>query len=119
VGFQPASKNKADKGARTSRPRRLEKAGKMPALLSLIGIHEHHLPHWQQGEVFYFVTYRLADALPAGKLGEWQEEKDAWVRRPPRAVDTRTEAQYHRRFGARIDEFLREQALLPSERKAE
>src|SRR4029079_17772470 len=25
-----------------------------------IDIHEHHLPHWQQGDVFYFVTYRLA-----------------------------------------------------------
>jgi REP element-mobilizing transposase RayT len=71
-----------------------------------IDIHEHHLPHWQQGDVFYFVTYRLADALPAEKLGEWQDEKDAWMRHHLEPWDAKTEAEYHRLFSARIDEWL-------------
>ena len=82
--------------------------GRSPFLdpYSEIDIHEHHLPHWQQGDVFYFVTYRLADALPATKLGEWQDEKDAWMRRHPNPWDAKTEAEYHRRFSAKIDEWL-------------
>src|SRR4029077_8626429 len=71
-----------------------------------IDIHEHHLPHWQQGDVFYFVTYRLADALPAGKLGEWRDEKNVWMRRHPEPWDAKTEAEYHRLFSNRIDEWL-------------
>ena len=30
--------------------------------------HGAKLPHWQQGEVMQFVTFRLGDAMPAGKL---------------------------------------------------
>jgi hypothetical protein len=71
-----------------------------------IDIHEHHLPHWQQGDVFYFVTYRLADALPAEKLGEWRDQKDAWMRHHPKPWDAKTEAEYHRLFSARIDDWL-------------
>jgi len=73
---------------------------------SEIDVHEHHLPHWQQGDVFYFVTYRLADAVPTGKLAEWQEEKNAWLRYHPEPWDAKTEAEYHRLFSARIDEWL-------------
>jgi len=71
-----------------------------------IDIHEHHLPHWQQGDVFYFVTYRLADALPAEQLGEWQDEKDAWMRHHPEPWDAKTETEYHRLFSGWIDERL-------------
>ena len=43
------------------------------------------LPHWQQGEAWILVTWRLADSLPAEKLHAWQEDKDAWFthHRPP------------------------------------
>jgi len=71
-----------------------------------VAIHEHHLPHWQQSEVFYFVTYRLADSLPAEKLREWQDEKDAWLRHHPEPWDVKTEAEYHQRFSRRMDEWL-------------
>jgi REP element-mobilizing transposase RayT len=75
-------------------------------LYSDIDIHEHRLPHWQQGDVFYFVTYRLADALPASKVAEWQEEKECWLRYHPEPWDAKTEAEYHRRFSSRIDDWL-------------
>src|SRR6476659_5150982 len=71
-----------------------------------IDVHEHHLPHWLQGDVFYFVTYRLADALPAGRLGEWQDQKEAWLRHHPKPWNAKTEAEYHKRFSVRIDEWL-------------
>ena len=71
-----------------------------------IDIHEHRLPHWQQGDVFYFVTYRLADALPAAKVAEWREEKESWLRYHPEPWDAKTQAEYHRRFSARIDKWL-------------
>ena len=93
-------------------PARSEKEGGQDARApfldpySEIDVHEHHLPHWQQGDVFYFVTYRLADAVPAGKLAEWQEDKDAWLRYHPEPWDAKTEAEYHRLFSARIDEWV-------------
>ena len=31
----------------------------------------NRLPHWQQGEAWVFVTWRLADSLPKTKLDEW------------------------------------------------
>ncbi len=71
-----------------------------------IDTHEHHLPHWQQGEVFYFVTWRLADALPSAKLAQWQEEKEAWLRHHPEPWDSKTEAEFHRRFSRQIDGWL-------------
>ena len=36
------------------------------------------LPHWQQGEVMQFVTFRLGDAMPATKLRQWKEELITW-----------------------------------------
>ncbi len=68
--------------------------------------HEHHLPHWQQGPIFYFVTWRLADALPANKLKQWQDEKETWRSLHPKPWDRGAEKEYHSRFSRRIDEWL-------------
>ncbi len=68
--------------------------------------HEHRLPHWQQGDVFCFVTWRLADSLPAEKIKEWQAERDAWLSRHPEPWDERTEEEYHERFSRQIDQWL-------------
>lgn len=71
-----------------------------------IDIHTHRLPHWQQREVFYFVTWRLADSLPQAKLKQWREEKEMWLRLHPEPWDGETEEEYHRRFSDRIDKWL-------------
>ena len=68
--------------------------------------HEHHLPHWQQGAIFYFVTWRLADALPEDKLKQWQDEKEKWRRLHPKPWNSPTEQEYHSRFSYRIEEWL-------------
>jgi len=68
--------------------------------------HRHHLPHWDQGTVWQIVTWRLADSLPAGKLAEWNDERDAWLRRHPEPWDATEEREYRRLFHGRLDDWL-------------
>lgn len=37
------------------------------------------LPHWRQKNGTCFVTYRLADALPADVIREFEYERDQWL----------------------------------------
>jgi putative transposase len=37
-----------------------------------------HLPHWRQAGATYFVTFRLADALPEAKLTELNNLREHW-----------------------------------------
>lgn len=69
-------------------------------------VHSRHLPHWQQGDVWCFVTWRLDDALPKEKLNAWKNERDAWLARNPEPWDDSTEAAYHDRFSHRIEAWL-------------
>jgi len=41
---------------------------------------EKRLPHWQQQGAVYFVTFRLADAIPAHLRDEWESERATWLR---------------------------------------
>jgi type I restriction enzyme R subunit len=68
--------------------------------------HRHRLPHWQQGSVYYFVTWRLADSLPKEKLASWSEEKNLWLRKNPPPWDSGTEAEYYEKFSQAIDDWL-------------
>jgi type I restriction enzyme R subunit len=68
--------------------------------------HKHKLPHWQQGSVYYFVTWRLADSLPKEKLSRWIEERDLWLGLHPKPWDTSTETEFHERFSRAIEEWL-------------
>ncbi|BDS08478.1 hypothetical protein NT6N_35180 [Oceaniferula spumae] len=38
------------------------------------------LPHWEQNDCTYFITFRLADSMPKGKFDEWNEERMRWLR---------------------------------------
>ena len=44
-----------------------------------IDLHERNLPHWQQAGTTYFITFRLADSLPAGCLRELEADRLAWL----------------------------------------
>lgn len=37
------------------------------------------LPHWRQVNCTYFVTFRMADALPAAVFREFEYERDLWL----------------------------------------
>ncbi len=73
-----------------------------------IEMHANYLPHWQQGDVWIFVTWRLADSIPAERLRGWVAEKEAWLKAHPRPwdVEGRTEREFHERFSARIEAWL-------------
>jgi REP element-mobilizing transposase RayT len=66
----------------------------------------NHLPHWQQEQACYFVTYRLADSLPAPLLDKFRKDRAAWKSQHPEPWDEATEAEYHRLFSAQIDHWL-------------
>jgi REP element-mobilizing transposase RayT len=57
-----------------------------------------NLPHWQQPGATYFITFRLADALPQALLAEIRERRNVWLGLHPPPWDNRTAAEYSRRF---------------------
>ena len=73
---------------------------------SEIDVTQNHLPHWQQGKAWVFVTWRLGDAMPKAKLDQWRAERETWMKHHPEPWDEKTEAEYHERFSHQIDEWL-------------
>lgn len=68
--------------------------------------YEGNLPHWRQEGVIYFVTFRLADAIPQNKLEQWQFERENWhiAHREPYTAEELEE--YHFLFSERVQEWL-------------
>ena len=60
--------------------------------------HRRNLPHWEQPDATYFVTFRLADAVPQGILRRWKEEIEAWRKFHPEPWDASTKYEYQKRF---------------------
>lgn len=84
-----------------------------------VRIYQHGLlPHWRQPGCTYFVTFRLADALPRNVVEDWKSEHDEWLRRE--AIDPEKESwrnelrhlspekaiEFERDFGEKRDRFL-------------
>ncbi|WPJ97116.1 transposase [Coraliomargarita algicola] len=68
--------------------------------------HGLNLPHWQQGEAFVFVTWRMADSLPENVLRGWSSERRIWFEKQPLPWDASTRAEYRERFPLRIERWL-------------
>jgi hypothetical protein len=75
-----------------------------------VHITQHHLPHWQQAGATYFITYRLADAIPAMLLNRWRKEREIWMSFHPQPWTVEVEDEYHRRFSSRMERWLRTSA---------
>lgn len=69
-------------------------------------ITQNRLPHWQQPGATYFVTFRMADAIPADLRAQWQEERTAWLKFHPQPWNDATEREYHRLFSGAIEGWL-------------
>jgi putative transposase len=67
---------------------------------------ENRLPHWQQNGGVYFVTFRLTDSVPSHLLGQWQEEREGWLRLNPEPWSAEIEIEYHRRFSGALEQWL-------------
>ena len=75
------------------------------------------LPHWQQSGAVSFITFRLADSIPAKSLNAWDNERRIWLlhRLPSASGDlsdvlsqlTETDRRdYLRRFGKQFHDLL-------------
>ena len=68
--------------------------------------HTTVLPHWEQPGATYFVTFRLADALPQKKLEAWKLERANWIEAHPKPWTEEVERDYHDRFSSTIEHWL-------------
>ena len=68
--------------------------------------HGDTLPHWQQGEVIQFVTFRLADSMPQAKLRQWRDSVLAWKQANPEPWTDQQTKEYHRRFTWKLEHWL-------------
>ncbi len=71
-----------------------------------VAVTRHNLPHWGLDGAVVFVTFRLADSLPASLLAEWQEEKNAWLARHPEPWTSEEEREYSTIFSNRMEQWL-------------
>ena len=66
----------------------------------------NRLPHWLQKGAVYFVTFRLADAVPQRRRTQWELERDAWLRVHPQPWSAEVQREYHNRFSGAIERWL-------------
>jgi REP element-mobilizing transposase RayT len=66
----------------------------------------NRLPHWQQKGAVYFVTFRLADAVPDHLRTQWDSGRAAWLRIHPQPWSAEVEREYHERFSGAIERWL-------------
>ena len=74
--------------------------------LAKTSVSEHNLPHWQQDEVWIFVTWRLADSLPLSKINQWKREKETFYKDHPEPWDNETHIAYRKQFTDEIEAWL-------------
>jgi len=65
-----------------------------------------NLPHWRQGAVTYFVTFRTADSLPQDKPKQWQSEREQWLAQHPEPHAEDAKREYYERFPERLEHWL-------------
>ncbi len=93
-----------------------------------------YLPHWEQSDVCYFLTFRTLDSIPKDALKGWCDERHAWL--GARGIDGEYEdwhslleglsaedrQEFHALFSRRMHEFLDEcagECLLKDEKLRE
>lgn len=64
------------------------------------------LPHVTMPGAIYFVTFRLADALPLAVTQRWNQERSAWMAQNPPPWPELVEKEFHRRFTMRMEGYL-------------
>ena len=67
-------------------------------------ITQRNLPHWRQDGCTYFVTFRLADALPKETLERWRLEKAEYLKHLPQPVSEAVLDEATALFTAKFEE---------------
>jgi putative transposase len=68
--------------------------------------HLNRLPHWQQECRLQFVTWHLADALPAEVRRGFVHEQESWLAAHPKPWTDAVEFEFHRLFSDRVNDWL-------------
>ncbi len=68
--------------------------------------HRINLPHWQQGEAWVFVTWRLADSLPDKVVRKLVIDRTHWLANHPPPWNEETKREYGRLFTMRFEALL-------------
>jgi REP element-mobilizing transposase RayT len=72
-----------------------------------VEVHTRNLPHWRQTDVWYFVTFRLADSLPEGVTEQITADRERWRKNHHARQLTPDELrEYHRLFTQRVEDLL-------------
>ena len=66
------------------------------------------LPHWSQGEVMQFVTFRLGDSLPKEKILMWKQQSQTFRNTWPVPWSEEVQAEYNKRFAVKLERWLDE-----------
>jgi REP element-mobilizing transposase RayT len=70
-------------------------------------VYEGHLPHWQQENVWYFVTFRLADSIPDDVVKKIRYERELWLKQHSNKTLTKQDKiEYYRLFSEKIETLL-------------
>ncbi|MGN6367350.1 MAG: transposase [Phycisphaerae bacterium] len=68
--------------------------------------HRDHLPHLRQENALYFVTFRLADSLPAERVDQLRMARDRWMLDNPSPHTEQQEMEYRRLWTGPIERLL-------------
>jgi len=75
-----------------------------------IEIYRGNLPHWQQKNVWYFITFRLADSIPEHAKEKIKAEREMWLKKHKdkdlSLLSKEEKIEYFRLFTKRIEELL-------------
>ena len=126
AGLEPAEEKRPDEELPTRTKHSIRKTDTKPLFRpfdenAAIQQSRRNLPHWEQEGATYFVTFRLADAVPAEVAKQWREELEAWRKFHPEPWDDVTNAEYRRRFLQTREDWLDQghgSCLLREERAA-
>ena len=66
-------------------------------------IHWRNLPHWQQEGATYFITFRLADSLPASVLQDALRERDEFLRQNERTLSHERKAEFEEFYREKLE----------------
>ncbi len=68
--------------------------------------HRVNLPHWQQGEAWLFVTWRLADSLPEAVVRKLDEHRKQWEAAHPKPWSDEERKVHNRLFTLAFESLL-------------
>lgn len=68
--------------------------------------HRVNLPHWQQGESWIFVTWRLADSLPQPIVEKLSAQRALWEKNHPQPWNEELLREYNRKFTLGFEKLL-------------